>query len=135
MRGASAMPIELSLKRFPCGAMTSAPDFTHRLASGMSAVTTIAPGPARSAIQSSAASGPTPTTTRSIPGVRGIRIALFATTKNRQPIAGGDAVDLILNRTGVGVDKDTQLRSDRFHVGAVSDLFWRFKSASNDGIW
>ena len=55
------MPIELSLKRFPCGAMTSAPDFTHRLASGMSDVTTIAPGPARSAIQSSAASGPAST--------------------------------------------------------------------------
>jgi hypothetical protein len=29
------MPIELSLKRFPFGAMTSAPDLTHRLASGM----------------------------------------------------------------------------------------------------
>ena len=41
----------------------------------------VAPGPACSAIQSSAASGPAPTTTRSIPGARGIRIALFATTK------------------------------------------------------
>ena len=45
---------------------------------------TIAPGPVRSAIQSSA-SGPAPTTTRSLPGVRGIRIALFATTKTVSP--------------------------------------------------
>jgi len=46
------MPIKLSLKRFPLGAMTMAPNFTHRLASGMSDVTMIAPGPARSAIPS-----------------------------------------------------------------------------------
>jgi len=37
--------------------------------------------------------------------------------ENRQPIASGDAIDLILHRTGVGVDKDTQLRSGRFHMG------------------
>ena len=50
--------------------------------------------------------------------------------ENRQPVAGGDAIDLILHRTSVGVDKDTQLRSGRFHLGAVSDLFWRFKLAA-----
>ncbi len=33
LRVANAMPIELSLNRFPCGAITSAPDLTHRLAS------------------------------------------------------------------------------------------------------
>jgi len=43
LRVASAMPIELSLKRFPVGAMTSAPDFTHRLASVMSDVKAISP--------------------------------------------------------------------------------------------
>src|SRR5208283_5653968 len=43
LRVASAMPIELSLKRFPFGAMTSAPDFTHRLASVMSDVKAISP--------------------------------------------------------------------------------------------
>src|SRR5271165_5728504 len=80
-RVASAMPIALSLKRLPLGAMTSAPDLTQRLATGMSEVTTIALGPARSAIQSSAALGPAPTTTRSISGARGIAIGLFATTK------------------------------------------------------
>ena len=80
-RVANAMPIEFSLKRFPWGAMTSAPDFTHRLASGTSEVTTIAPGPARSAIQSSAASGSAPTTTLSMSGARGTAIGLFATTK------------------------------------------------------
>ncbi len=85
LRVARAMPIELSLKRFPFGAMTSAPNFTHRLASGMSDVTTIAPGPARSAIQSSAASVPAPTTTRSISAARGTTIGLFATTKTISP--------------------------------------------------
>src|SRR5271155_4427611 len=47
LRVASAMPIELSLKRLPVGAITSAPSLTQRLAKGMSEVTTIAPGPAR----------------------------------------------------------------------------------------
>ena len=49
--------------------------------------------------------------------------------ENSQPVASGDAIDLILHRTGVGVDKDTQLRPGRFHVGAVS--FWgeRIKSS------
>ena len=46
-RVASAAPIEVSLKRFPLGAMTSAPEFTHRLASGTSEVTTMALGSAR----------------------------------------------------------------------------------------
>ena len=50
-RVASAMPIELSLKRFPCGAMTSAPDFTHQLASGTSDVTTIASATAALAVR------------------------------------------------------------------------------------
>ena len=59
-RVANAMPIEVSLKRFPLGAMTSAPDFRHRLASGTSEVTTIALGSVRSAIQSSVPSGSAP---------------------------------------------------------------------------
>jgi hypothetical protein len=56
--------MDASVKGLPFGAITSAPAFTQRLASGMSAVTTIADGPARSAIQSSATSGPAPTTTQ-----------------------------------------------------------------------
>ena len=71
----------LSVRRDDVGATTSALDLTHRLASGMSDVTTMAPRPARLAIQSSAASGPAPTTTRSISGARGTAIGLFATTK------------------------------------------------------
>ena len=59
---------------------TSAPAFTQRPASGMSAVTTMSPRPARSAIQSSAASEPSATTTRSISGSRGTCMKLLATT-------------------------------------------------------
>ncbi len=122
---------ELSLKRFPFGAMTSAPDFTHRLASGMSDVTTIAPGPARSAIQSSAASVlPCPPRRRApqSPAHAGLRSGCLH-NENCQPVASRDAIDLILHRTGVGVDKDTQLWSDPLHVGAVGDQSDRIKSA------
>ena len=81
-------------------------------------MTTIAPGPARSAIQSSAASGPAPTTTPLDPRRTRNQDRVVRDNENRQPVASGDAVDLILHRTGVGVDKDTQLRSGRApHVG------------------
>ena len=96
MRVASAMPIELSLKRFPFGAMTSAPDFTHRLASGMSDVTTIAPGPARSAIQSYRGVRARPdddpfNLRRTRDHDRAVR-----DNENCQPVASRDAIDLIL---------------------------------------
>ena len=129
LRVARAMPIELSLKRFPFGAMTSAPDSTHRLASGMCDVTTIAPGP-----------GPL-----GDPLVRGVRARpdddplnllrprdhnrAVRDNENCQPVASRDAIDLILHRTGVGVDKDTQRWSGRFHVGAVCDQPDQIKSA------
>ena len=75
------MPIESSVKALPFGAMTSAPAFTQRLASGTSAVMTMSPRAARSAIQLSASSMPAPTTTRSIIGSRGTAIGLLLTTK------------------------------------------------------
>ena len=59
--------------------MTRAPAFRQRAASGMSAVTTMSPLPARSAIQSSAASGPSETTTRLISGPSGRRMKAFDT--------------------------------------------------------
>ena len=90
----------------PFGAMTAAPAFTPRLASGISAVTTMSPAPARSAIQSSAASMPAPTTTRSIHGSRGTAIGLLLTTRTLQPVPLGHAIDLLLHRAGVGVDID-----------------------------
>ena len=55
LRIASVMPIDSSENGLPFGAITSAPALTQRLARGMSAVTTMSPGPARSAIQLSAA--------------------------------------------------------------------------------
>ena len=74
LRVAKVMPIESAVKTRPFGAMASAPAFTARLASGTSAVITIAPAPARSAIQLSASSMPAPTTTRSIISSRGTAI-------------------------------------------------------------
>src|ERR1700720_4252463 len=43
LRVASAMPIDSSVKIRPVGAIATAPAFTHRLASGMSAVITMSP--------------------------------------------------------------------------------------------
>jgi hypothetical protein len=80
-RVASAIPTESSVNGRPVGPITVAPAFTQRLASGMSAVTTTAPRRACAAIQSSAASKPAPTTTRSIRGSRGTARKLFETTK------------------------------------------------------
>jgi hypothetical protein len=79
-RVASAMPMEASVKVRPVGAMTSAPAFMQRCASGISAVMTTAPRETLSAIQSSAASGSLPTATRSINGVLGTAMALLQTT-------------------------------------------------------
>ena len=82
---ASAMPIEFPVNGLPVGPITCAPEFRQRAANGMSEVTTMSLGPARSAIQSSAASKPDPTTTRSMSGSRGTRIALFDTTCTTMP--------------------------------------------------
>ena len=51
-----------SVNRLPFGPTTLAPSLMQRLASGTSVVTTMSPGRTRSAIQSSAASSPAPTT-------------------------------------------------------------------------
>jgi hypothetical protein len=70
-RLAIAMPIEEVVNATPLLPITAAPAFKLRSASGMSAVTTMSPGPARWAIQSSAASKPSLTTTSSTRGSRG----------------------------------------------------------------
>ena len=72
--------VPLASRCVKAGAIASAPALTQRLASGTSAVTTMSPRETRSAIQSSAASKPPPTTTRSMKGCRGTAIKLFATT-------------------------------------------------------
>ena len=59
-----------------------------------------------SAIQSSAASNSSDTTTRSISGWSGTRRQLLLTTRHRHFAAPGDLVDLVLHRAGVGVDQD-----------------------------
>ena len=85
LRTANVMPIESSVKGLPVGAITTAPAFTHRLASGTSDVTTISPVVARSAIQSSAASMALPAAMRSISGSFGTRMKLPATTLTGNP--------------------------------------------------
>ena len=65
------MPIEDAVKGTPLEPMTVAPFFRLRSASGISEVMTMSSGPARSAIQSSAASKLSLTTTRSMRGSRG----------------------------------------------------------------
>ena len=66
----------------PLGASTAvAPAFRQRSASRMSPVTTNAPGPARSAIQSSAASNASDTVTRSISAWSGTRSRALLTTR------------------------------------------------------
>ena len=120
LRTASVMPIDCSVNGLPFGAITSAPALTQRLASGISEVMTISPWPARSAIQSSAASIPEPAAIRSISGSCGTRMKLAGDHADRQAVAGGDAVDFVFDRAGVGVDID---------AGGVQD--WRHRL----GIW
>ena len=64
----------------PVGWIAWAPAFSALSARGMSAVMTTSPTPARSAIQSSATSGPSSTTTEVTRGLAGVRIQLFDTT-------------------------------------------------------
>jgi len=85
IRPARAEPIESGVKGRPFAFRACAPAFRQRSASGMSAVMTMSPGPARSAIQSSAMSGPASTTTCSIHFSRGVLIQLFETTNTCRP--------------------------------------------------
>ena len=102
--------MEFSENGLPFGAIATAPAFTARAASGMSCVTTMAPCAARSAIQSSAASMPAATTTRSISGSRGTAIGLLLHDIDLEAMPLGDAIDFLLHRAGVGVDIDRRWR-------------------------
>ena len=77
--------MELSSNGLPVGEITTAPLRTQRPASGISAVMTISLPPARSAIQSSAISGPSGTMTRSIMSERGTFMNELATMKTLRP--------------------------------------------------
>ena len=85
LRTARVIPIDCSVNGLPFGAITSAPALTQRLASGISEVMTMSPWPARSAIQSSAASIPEPAAMRSISGSCGTRMNWPATTLTGRP--------------------------------------------------
>src|SRR3546814_16774094 len=76
---AIAEPIELGVNGLPFGAMTLAPALRQRSASRISAVMTTAVELARSAIQSSAASKPDPTTLRGPSGWTGQRPTILLT--------------------------------------------------------
>jgi len=84
-RVASASPMDSSVNSRPLGPSARAPRFTQRAASGTSVVTTMSPAPARSAIQSSAASKPPSTRTARTFGCSGTRSVLFATTCTARP--------------------------------------------------
>jgi hypothetical protein len=113
LRVASAMPTELSLKRLPVGAITSAPSLTQRLARGMSEVTTIAPGPARAAIQSSAASAPRPDDDPFDFRRPGNLDRAVGDDEHLEAVAGRYPIGLVLHGTGIGVDE--YLRSGGVH--------------------
>ena len=72
-RVAMALPIEAVVNGLPLWPMTVAPAFRQRSASRMSPVITTVFASARSAIQSSAASNLSDTTTRSTKGWAGTR--------------------------------------------------------------
>jgi hypothetical protein len=79
-REARAEPMLSGVNARPFGAIAAPPAFSTRSASGMSLVTTMSPGAHRSAIQSSATSGPASTIIRSICADRGIWMKLLETT-------------------------------------------------------
>ena len=73
------MPMPAFVNGLPVGPTTRAPASRQRAASGMSAVTAMSLLVMRVAIQSSAASGPSDTTTRLISGPSGRRMNAFDT--------------------------------------------------------
>ncbi len=86
------------VKGAPVLPMTAAPAFRLRSASGMSAVTTISPGPARSAIQLSAASKLSLTHHQLDAADRADAQVGVADDVDLQAVALGNAIDLILDR-------------------------------------
>ena len=98
------MPMESSVKALPFGAITAAPAFTQRLASGISAVITMAE-------EFGALGDPVVGLVRSrrhgdALNQRILRHADEAVGdhEHRNLMAVGDAVDLVLDRAGVGID-------------------------------
>ena len=71
---------------FPVGPMTRAPAFRQREANGISAVIAMSRGPIAAAIQSSAASGPSATTTRLTKGPSGSRMKALDTKWMAKPV-------------------------------------------------
>ena len=118
LRTARVIPIVCSVKVRPLGAITSAPAFTHRLANGMSAVITMSPDPARPAIQFV---GGVHARARGHPfDHRVLRHADEARSddRDRDMVARGDAIDLVLHRAGIGVDVDAHRAFGHRHAGS-----------------
>jgi hypothetical protein len=105
LRTASVMPIDCSVNGLPFGAITSAPAFTQRLASGISEVMTISPRPA---FRDPVVGGVHPGTGRDPLDQRILRHPdeLAGDHADGQAMAGGDAVDFVFDRAGIGVDID-----------------------------
>ena len=104
----------------PFGAITSAPAFTQRLASGISEVMTISP--LAGALRDPVIGGVHPGTGRDALDQRILRHPdeIARDHADRQPMPGGDAVDLVLDRAGIGVDIDAggvQIGRHRLGIG------------------
>ncbi len=120
-RPARAPPILASVHSRPLKARARAPRARQRAASGMSAVAQTSAASIRSAIQSSAASGPVATTTISTFGRPGGRIGRdpLETTKDRHGKPGRDAIDLVAHGTRVGIDVDRCHRTLEPSLGSL----------------
>ena len=110
LRVASVMPIESLVNARPFGAMTSAPAFTQRLASGTSAVTTMSPARAlRDPVVGLIHAGADDhALDKRIPrdGDRAVGDDEDFELNAFERVALGDAIDFLLHRAGVGVDVD-----------------------------
>ena len=103
------MPIESLVNGLPFGAMTSAPAFTQRLASGTSAVITIAPraGPLRDPIVRRIHAGSNDHALDHLVarhGNGGVADDKDFEGGAFERVTLGDAIDFLLHRAGVGVD-------------------------------
>jgi hypothetical protein len=120
-RVAMAAPIELAVNGFPFGAITAAPALRHRSARRMSAVMQIVPAnrPLGDPVVGSVESVADDHAVDEI--VRRHADRAVADDRHRHAVAEGDLVDLLLDRAGVGIDKDADHRAWScfffFHAG------------------
>jgi len=100
------MPIDASVKRLPVEVRTSAPVLTQRLASGMSAVTTMQPRPARAADPVIGGVGAGADDDLLDQRIAGGSLSGYWRQPSPSDVSLRDPIDLVLDRASVGVDQD-----------------------------